>query len=149
MNIFEEFDKKFSLEGLKKDVEDAKENGANFKEVPFGKYEVKIEKMELIESKTHKPMVSVWFKILEGEFKGSLIFMNQLIDEGFKINMMNEFLKTLESEMDIYFDSFTQYNNLILDVHESIDGKLEYLLEYAQNNKGYNTYKIKEVFSVE
>ena len=130
-------------------LEEAKENGGgDFKEVPTGNYEVKIEKLELKESKTNKPMVSIWFKILDGEYKNSLIFMNQLVDEGFKINIMNEFLKSLESDMEIYFDSFKQYNDLLLDIHECIDGKLEYLLEYGENKKGYKTYKIKEIFEV-
>ena len=149
MDIFEKFDKTYNNEGLKKDIEEAKENGGgDFKEVPTGNYEVKIEKLELKESKTNKPMVSIWFKILDGEYKNSLIFMNQLVDEGFKINIMNEFLKSLESDMEIYFDSFKQYNDLLLDIHECIDGKLEYLLEYGENKKGYKTYKIKEIFEV-
>lgn len=146
--MFEEFDKKFNLEGLKNDIEDAKNNSGTFEEVPTGTYEVKIEKLELKKSRSDKPMVSVWFKILDGKYKNSLIFMNQLVDEGFKINIMNEFLKSLESEMDVYFDSFKQYNELILDIHEYIDGKLEYLLEYGENKNGYKTYKIKDVFDV-
>ncbi len=150
MDIFEKFDKAYNNEGLKKDIAEAKENGGgDFKEVPAGNYEVKVEKLELTESKTGKPMVKAWFKILTGDYKNSLIFMNQLVDEGFKLNIMNEFLKSLESEMEVYFDSFKQYNDLILDIHECIDGKLEYLLEYGENKKGFKTYKIKEVFDVE
>lgn len=157
---FSKFDKAFNLDDLKKDVKDAQENGANFREVPHGTYEVKIERLELTMSNTdkdgrikdkdklQKPMVSVWFKILEGEFKDSLIFYNQLVDEGFKINIMNEFLKSLESEVKIYFDSFSQYNNLILDVHEDIDGRLEYLLSYKKNKKGFDSYRIKEVYEL-
>ena len=148
MDIFEKFDKAYNNEGLKNDIEEANKNNANFEEVPVGNYEVKIEKMELKESSTHKPMVSVWFKIVNGDLKDRLIFMNQLVDEGFKLHIMNEFLRSLESDMEIYFDSFKQYNELILDVHECIDGKLEYLLEYGENKKGFKTYTIKEIFEV-
>ena len=147
---FEEFDSVYDLEGLKNDINEAKENGGgNFEEVPNGNYEVKLEKLELTKSKSGKPMVSIWFKILNGDFKNQRIFYNQLVDEGFKINIMNEFLYSLDSGFDVYFESFKQYNDLILDIHEAIDGKLEYLLEYGENKKGYKTYTIKEVFDVE
>lgn len=147
---FNKYDKQCDLEGLKKDITDAKENNGNFKEVPYGTYEVKIVKLELSESKTKKMMVKGQFKVLDGEYKGSSIFMNQLVDEGFKINIMNEFLKTLEalSEDDIYFESYVDYNDLLLDIAESIDEQgLEYLLEYSENKNGYSTWKIKEVYN--
>lgn len=157
---FSKFDEKFDLEGLKNDIKEANENSGNYKEVPLGSYEVKIEKLELTLSNTdengnikdknkdQKPMVRIWFKILEGEFKGSLIFYNQLVTEGFQLNIMNEFLNSLDSGVDVYFESFNQYKDMILDIHEAIDGKLEYLLEYDKNNKGYSTYKIEEVYEV-
>ena len=72
---YSKFDKLVDIEGLKKDVAEAKENGrGEYKEVPKGTYEVKIDKMELVESKKGDPMVSIWFKILSGEYKNSLIF---------------------------------------------------------------------------
>lgn len=147
---FSKFDKAFDLDELKKDVEEAKENGGgNYEEVPLGNYEVKVEKLELTESKTNKPMVKAQFRIVAGEHKNQCIFMNQLVDEGFKINLINEFLKSLDSGIDVYFDSFKQYNDLILDIHEAIDGKLEYLLNYDETKKGYKTFTIEEVYDVE
>ena len=157
---FSKFDEKFDLEGLKQDIQEAKENGGEYKEVPLGSYEVKVEKLELTLSNTdengkpkdkakeQKPMVRIWFKILDGEYKGSLIFYNQLVTEGFQLNIMNEFLNSLESGVDVYFDSFKQYADMLLDIHEAIDGKLEYLLDYNKNNKGFNTYKIKDIYEV-
>ena len=51
--------------------------------------------------------------------------------------------------MDIEFDGdYAHYNDLILDVMEEVDEKLEFLLSYDQNKKGYNTFKIKEIFEV-
>ena len=145
---FSKFDKAMDLEGLKHDIEDARENSGDFKEVPHGQYEVSINKLELTESKKGDPMVSVWFKILTGDFKGSLIFMNQVITQGFQIHIVNEFLRSLDCGIDITFESFTQYGQLLLDVHEAIDGQLEYALEYGER-KGFNTFKIVEVFEVE
>ena len=37
---------------------------------------------------------------------------------------------------------------MIMDMMESIDGNLEFLLEYGKNKKGYNTFKIKDVYEV-
>lgn len=146
---WEEFDKSIDLEGLKDDITEAKENGGgNYEEVPLGTYEVKVEKLELTKSKSDKPMVSVWFKIVEGDHKNQYIFMNQLVTEGFQFTIVNDFLNSLDSGIDVYFDSYKQYNDLILDIHEAIDGKLEYLLNYDENKKGYKTFKIEEVYEV-
>ncbi len=145
-NIWEKFDKAVDVEGLKKDAQEVAENKQNFKEVPDGKYEVKIEKMELKESKSGRPMVSIWMKILSGEYKGQLIFYNQVIDMGFGLHNANEFLRSLDSGIDVKFESFGQYNDLLMDIHEAIDETLEYGLEYGTNSKGYNTYEITDVF---
>lgn len=144
-NIWEQFDEQFDTEALGKDVENSK--SGSYKEVPEGTYEVSIEKLELVASKAGKPMVTCWMKVLtDGEYKGSLIFMNQVIDEGFKIHTVNEFLRSLDSGLEIEFLSYKQYGNLLMDVHEAISGKLEYALNYGKNRKGYPTFEIEEVF---
>lgn len=148
-NIWEKFDKAIDVEGLQKDVQEAAENGANFKEVPHGNYEVKIEKLELTTSKAGDPMFTCWMKVLSGEYNGSMIFMNQVITRGFQIHIANEFLRSLDSGIEIEFKSYTQYAQLILDVHEAIDGKCEYALRYQEGKKGFSTYEITEVFEVE
>ena len=145
-NIWEKFDKAVDVEGLKKDAQEVAENKQNFKEVPDGKYEVKIDKMELKESKSGRPMVSIWMQILSGEYKGQLIFYNQVIDIGFGLHNANEFLRSLDSCIDVKFESFGQYNDLLMDIHEAIDENIEYGLEYGTNSKGYNTYEITDVF---
>lgn len=146
---FSKFDKKVDLEGLKNDIAEAQENGGgDFKEVPIGKYEVAITKLELGESKKGDPMVKVWFKILEGEYKNSLLFMNQVITQGFQIHIVNEFLRSLETDIEIEFESYEQYNDLLMDVFEEVNGKLEFVLDYGEN-KGFNTFKIEEIFEVE
>ena len=148
-SIFDKFDKMVDVEGLKQDAKDAAENKMEFKEVPEGRYEVKIDKMELTESKKGRPMLTVWMKILEGEYKGQLIFYNQVVDIGFGLHNANEFLRSLDSGLDVTFENFNQYGNLIMDIHEAIDGVLEYGLKYGKNSKGYNTYEITDVFEVE
>jgi len=148
-NIWEKFDKAIDVEGLQKDVQEAAENGANFREVPHGEYEVKIEKLELVESKAGDPMVTVWFKVLAGDYKGSMIFMNQVITKGFQIHIMNEFLRSLDSGYDVEFRSYSQYGQLLMDIHEVIDGELEYLLKYSEGKKGFSNYEIVDVYDVE
>ena len=83
-NIFDKWDKEVDVEGLAKDVAEAAENGGQttYKEVPHGEYEVAIQQMELKPSSKGDPMVSIWFKIVsDGEYKGSIIFMNQVITQ--------------------------------------------------------------------
>lgn len=149
-NIWDKFDEEFDVEELQDEVKDAAKNsGGDFQEVPLGNYEVKVDKMELTKSKKGDPMVTIWFKIVEGKFKNSLIFYNQIIPQPFQIHLNNEMLRSLDSGLDVEFESFKQYGNLILDIAEEIDGNLEFELEYGENKKGYNTYKIKDVFEVE
>lgn len=147
-NIWEKFDKSIDVEGLKKDAVEVSTNGSDFKEVPHGEYEVKVDRLELKESKKGSPMISIWFKILEGEFKGSLIFYNQVLGTGFGLHMANEMLRSLDSGVEIEFENFSKYNELLMDIMEKIDGKLEYGLKYTANkkNSNFSEYKIIDVF---
>lgn len=151
---FSKFDKMVDIDGLKKDIADAESNGggSDFKDVPHGSYEVSIDKLELTETKkTGKPMASCWFKILsDGEFKGQRIFMNQVITQGFQIHIMNTFLRSLLPEdFGVEFTSYAEYNDLLLDIAEFVDGKFEYGLEYGQNAKGFDTFQITEIFELD
>lgn len=154
-NIFAKWDKEIDTEGLQKDVKEAAENGGgDFKEVPHDRYEVAVHQMELKASKQGNPMVSIWFKIVsDGEFKGSMIFYNQVITQGFQLHITNQMLRALVSAMEnppmIEFTSYKQYGNLIMDVFEAINGNFEYDLDYKEGRKGFNTYEIKEVYVLE
>lgn len=149
-NIWEKFDEEIDIEGLQADIKEAAENGLTFKKVPHGQYEVKIEKMELVATKeTNNPMVTIWFRIVDGEYERSMIFMNQVVNQGFQIHIVNEFLRSLESGVEIEFKNYSQYGQLLMDVHEAIDGKYEYALVYGQNNKGFDTFEILEVYELE
>lgn len=148
MSIFDKWNKNIDIEGLKKDIETAKESGSGeYKEVPVGMYEVKIEKMELRESSKGDPMVTVWFRILTGEYKNSVLFMNQVITQGFQIHIVNEFLRSLSAVDSVEFKDYSQYNDLLMDISEAIDEQgLEYLLEYKRSKKDFPIYTIKEVY---
>ena len=153
---FEKFDEMVDLEGLKADIAAASNggNGSEHKDVPHGMYEVAIEKLELTTTKNSgKPMVTCWFRVLsEGEYLGQMIFMNQVVSQGFQIHLANEFLRSIADAPDapkITFESYSQYAQLITDVAEYIDGKLEYALNYGQTPKGYDTFEIEEIFELE
>lgn len=148
-NIWDKFDNAIDTKGLADDVKEAAENGQSYKEVPHGDYEVAIDKMELVASSKGDPMVTVWFKVLTGEYKGSRIFMNQVITQGFQIHIVNELLRSMDTGVDIEFVTYKQYGNLLMDVMEAIDGNLEFALSYKEGKKGFSTYEITEVFEVE
>lgn len=169
-NIFDKWDKSIDVERLAADVREAEENGTgSYKEVEPGEYEVAIEKMEVKESSKGTQMVSIWFKVVsDGEYKGSLIFMNQVITQGFQIHIVNKLLRAMTEECDSKFKnevetklknwfakdsedrfSYSKYNDLLLDIHEQIADNFEYALKYGQNKKGYSTFEITEVFVLE
>lgn len=152
------FDKQVDVEALQEDVKDVEENGGgDFEPVPDGEYEVEVEVMELRESKKGDPMLTIWFKILEGEQEGQRIFYNRVMQPqndkafGFQVHQNNEMLRALWDceKDDVEFKGFADYADLVLDIHEDIDGEFEYLLEKGTNDGGYDTFKITEVFAAE
>lgn len=139
---------------LNKEVAELKESNGDYPEIPHGTYEVKIAKMELRPTKkTGAPMLSVQFKILEGEFKNMNLWMNQVIVMGdhndkFRLHNANEFLRSLDTGIDIVFEGVRAYENLVAEVFEAVkDQGLEYAIEYGQNKNGYDIYRVKEVFA--
>ena len=148
---FSRFDDELDLEELAQAI-DASEKGkggnGDFKDVPLGNYEAKIDKLELSVSKLGKPMLTCWFKILAGEFKNSRLFMNQVIEQGFQIHIANDFLRSLDSGLEIKFKTFKQYEQMVMDVAEAIDG-LEYAVKYGETSKGFKTFEITDVFETE
>ena len=148
---FAAWDNEFDSELIQAEIAKAESNSGDYEEVPHGTYEVKIQKLELGQTKAGKPKLACWFKILAGEYKEQMIFMNQVIDPstpnimGFQLHKCNEFLRSLSS-LPVSFESFKQYNLLLMDIMGEIDGKFEYQLNYSADKKGYNTFKIEKTF---
>ena len=144
---FKKFNDKIDKNKFAEELEDIKKNNRTYDEVPHGNYNVKIDKMEMKESSKGDPMFSVQFRILDGERKNSCIFMNQVINEPFQIHIVNQFMESLDTDVpEIKFDGdYEHYNDLIMDVFEGCDD-LEFYLNYGENRKGYNTFKIEDVF---
>ena len=123
------------------------------KEVPPGKYEVKIDKIELKTSQKGKPMGFVQMRIVDGEFKKQCLFYNQVLvgtDKvsgqltAYGIHNFNQFLKSLASGLTIAFKDFNQYANLLLDVSEKVEN-LSYLVEMTKKDD-FPSYKVKEIY---
>ena len=145
-DIFEKWNESTDLKGLQDDIKDAQENNKEFEKVPHGEYEVKLDKLELKASKKGDPMVSIWFTILEGKYKKSKLFLNQVITQGFQIHIVNELLKSMGTDLAIEFVDYKQYADLLLDVAEECDANnLEFAIKY-EDNKGYDKFTITEVF---
>ena len=151
---FDKIDRSVDLKGLQADVEDAKKNGGgDFPTIPAGKYEVKLESMEIKGTKAdpNRPMLAVSFKILSGEFKNQRLFMNRVLygtknDKNMIASAMG-FLEKLDSGVPVSFTSYKQFSQLVLDVAEAIDGTLEYVVDYDDSR--FNSITVDEVFEVE
>lgn len=147
MDMFEKWNSNVDLKGLQDDVKKAQEdNKGEFEKVPYGEYEVKLDKLELKATKKGDPMVSAWFTILEGKYKKSKLFLNQVITQGFQIHIMNTFLKSMKTDLVVEFVDYKQYADLLLDIAEECDkNNLEFAIKY-EDNKGYDKFTITEVF---
>ena len=146
-NIFDKWNSNVDLKGLQEDVKKAQEdNKGEFEKVPYGEYEVKLDKLELKATKKGDPMVSAWFTILNGKYKKSKLFLNQVVTQGFQIHIMNTFLKSMGTSVNVEFVDYKQYAEMLMDIAEECDSAgLEFAIKY-EDNKGYDKFTITEVF---
>ena len=152
------FDASVDVEALQEDVKDVEENGGgDFPEIPEGEYEVSVINMELGQSKKGDPMLKIQFQIVDGEFEKNLIFYNGVMQPqndkgfGFQTHRNNEMLRSLwdcEAD-DVKFTGFADYANLVDEIFSDIEDSFEYVLEKKVDKKGYDQYKIKEVFELD
>ena len=147
MSIFDKFKNGINQEEINNAIERAKENGSNYKEVTEGMYTAKVEKIELGVTKGGADKISVWFKITEGEFKGSLLFKTLVMNEQWQIDQAFNFITDLGADLesgDLNNDEDLQdYLNEVLE--EINDIGLEYKVQYTVNNKGFGDVQIKEI----
>lgn len=148
---FEKWNAEFGGEQAVKAIEEAKE----FSELPEGSYTCKIEKLELKETKTHKPMVSCMFRIVEGKHKNQCIFYNGVMvandpsKNGFMQHRVLEFLRSLQviDDIDVTFDgNFAHFNDLLLDIAEGADeDRLKFEVKKEKNGE-YDKITVTDVF---
>ena len=101
-------------------------------------------------------MISCWFKIIAGEYKGSMIFANFVISEGWQINNALNFLESLIREdgvnsPDIYFEDYEQlekYTRAVFQRGTEIAAKMGLILvdtKYEFGKKNGTIYLMDEI----
>ena len=152
----------YDTKKLKDAYNKAKENNYSNDPLPEGTYHVKVEKLEVGETKDGVPMGKIQFRILEGQHKNKCLFMNQVLfgnKDGevtaFGVKIFDDFIESLEPSFDDYKfsncdskDPVAEYKELILDVAEDIEN-LQYDIELSYkevNGNQYAKYKVVEVY---
>lgn len=147
---FSKFDEQINAEALKKDIQTAAENNSQFDETPKGTYTTKVEKLEIGTTKDGRPMLKAMFRITEGDQKKRCLFVNRVIygtkNDASMIASAIGFLKSLDSGLDIVFESYSQFADLVLDVFEEIESTLEYEVNYDPD--AFQTVSINDIFEV-
>lgn len=148
---FSKLDNEIDFDSLQKDIDEAKKNGGvgDYPEIEKGEYTGKIEKLEVGETKDHRPMLKAMFRITEGEHKKACLFMNRVLygtkNDANMIASAIGWLESLEPSEDIVveFKSYSQFADLVLDIAEDVS-ELEYLVQYDKD--AFNNISIKEVY---
>lgn len=152
---FSQFDNQVNLAELKKNVEEAKKNGGtgDFPDIPEGEYMASVDKLEIGTTKDGRPMLKAQFNILDGEFKKHKLFMNRVLygtkNDAAMISSAVGFLESLGPTEDVgpvAFESYSQFDQLVLDVAEDIEG-LEYKVKYRPD--AFNSIHVEEIFEAE
>ena len=148
---FSKFDATINEAELAKQLDEAKNNPQqNEKELPAGKYTVKIEKMEVGATKDGRPMFKVQCRILKGEFKKWCIFLNRVIygtkNDANMISSVIGWLQKLEPSMAVEFKNYSQFADLVLDIFEEVADAVELDVEY--DPEAFNSISVKEVFDI-
>lgn len=144
---FKKFNQQFPADKMKAELKEAKENsGSN---LPDGEYTCKLEKMELGESSKGALMIKAQFRIIKGDHAKQCFFKNCVLtgtkNDGFMLHKANEFLENLDSGIDVTFEDWEQYNDLILDITEAVqDDGLQYVIELDTDGK-YQNMKIVDI----
>lgn len=142
---FSKWNEEFGGEEARKALADAKNN--EFTDLPDGEYICKLEKLELGESSTHKPMVKGQFRILEGAHRKQCLFLNQVFTRGFPQHKALEFLRDLNifdrSEVDFDGD-FANFNDLLLDMAEEAES-MEFKIQKAKDGE-YTRLTVVETY---
>lgn len=145
---FSKFDKEVDTKQLADQVKEAQSNTDQYDETPDGTYICKLENLEVGETKDGRPMLKAMFRIVEGDMKKRCLFMNRVLygtkNDANMIASAVGFLQNLDSAYDIYFESYSQFAELTLDVFEDVADVLEYEIDYKKD--AFNSISIQDVF---
>lgn len=145
---WDKFNKAVDLKGLQEDVKNA-DGSTEYSEIPKGKYEVELVSLEQKLSKSAgNPMIAMSFRILSGDYKNQRLFENKPIfgtkNDGRMIKSIISFLDNLDSGVVLEFHDYEQFEDVVLDVFEAIDGTLNYAVNYDPD--AFFKISVDEVF---
>ena len=133
------FDSLLDITALAEEV--MNESNDDFHDVPEGRYEVKLMKAELSESKTSgRPMVKMRWKVIAGVEKGQSIFTNQICDKGWQLKNIYKDISKLAYDETMTFKSYTDLEN---DLEAYVDS--ECLIEHKVKD-GFSSVIIEKVY---
>lgn len=154
---FSAFDAKVDP-NLQDDVKNAKE----YEDVPNGDYIVSVDKMEVKTTKAgDKLMFAVQMSIKENSDgsksnqKGRKIFFNRVIsgnrvseswNDGKAIKSVITWLDKLETDLIPEFVNYSDFAELVLDIFQEIQGKVELDVTYKASD--FNPVSINEVYDI-
>lgn len=154
---FSAFDAKMDP-NLQNDVKNAKE----YEDVPNGDYIVSVDKMEVKTTKAgDKLMFAVQMSIKENSDgsksnqKGRKIFFNRVIsgnrvseswNDGKAIKSVITWLDKLETDLIPEFVNYSDFAELVLDIFQEIQGKVELDVTYKASD--FNPVSINEVYDI-
>lgn len=150
MSNWQNFDLKID-NNLLNDIANASTNSGDFEELPLGRYEVKINSMELTQSKKGDPMTKTIFEVVQGQYKGRYIFKNSVIYKGdrndaWRLKQEIEFINSLQPINQVNFYSFSDFEKQVSNAFADVNSrKLEYLIEIKEKNN-FRTYSVVEVY---
>lgn len=144
---FKKFNQEFPAEQVKKQMKDAETNSGP--DLPDGEYKIKLDKMELAQSQKQQLMIKAQFRIQAGNHQNKCIFVNKVMtgtkNDGFMMLKAKEFLESLDSGIDVEFNDWEQFNDLILDIADAIkDDDLTYICTLTTDGK-YQNFEIIDV----
>ena len=150
MSNWQNFDLKID-NTLLNDIANASSNNGEFEELPLGRYEVKINSMQLTQSKNGDPMTKTILEVVQGQYKGRYMFKNSVIYKGdhndaWRLKQELNFINSLQPTNQVNFYSFSDFEKQINEAFENISSrKLEYLVEIKEKNN-FRTYSVIEVY---
>lgn len=144
---FKKWNDQFGGKDALEDLEKASQN--EYREVPDGTYNCKLEKLELAESKAGKPMIKGQFRISEGQYKKQCLFVNQVFTRGFPQYKGIEFLRSLQilDDVEVTFDGdFEHFNDMLLDMAEIAESdRMDFSVKKTTEGE-YTRLTVMEVF---
>ena len=150
MSNWQNFDLKID-NTLLNDIANASSNNSEFEELPLGRYEVKINSMQLTQSKNGDPMTKTIFEVVQGQHKGRYMFKNSVIYKGdrndaWRLKQELNFINSLQPTNQVNFYSFSDFEKQISNAFADVNSrKLEYLVEIKEKNN-FRTYSVIEVY---